>query len=695
MTQTRRRRTRAEPWNFTKHGTYGVFVTADSIPIEYLQTSFRPDELIRLSLARDVRQKNLDFEMLMQRDLDEDRAENTLTKYLVPRGSDRASSGSHSVFFPPLLIACVPSFNSEILNNYPDEVTVNEVEDGRLIRRWGDMFQLDFITEDPVDPYELEIVGTGESISVDVTDVEAKFNISQRTEPGVKLIAIDGQHRLWALRHLSDDTRNRDMVSKLVVPVCVLFSTATSEAVANRYQQSGVSEILDVPKTFRKVFVDVNSKAESVGAHTNILLDDMNVGSLIVREFCDQVNTKRTYGLSCIEWNVKKTKEARQLTRDHSITSVGILEKALRECFSRRNSLMNRLLDIEDAEVRQKLVESADDPDIPKIDWTSFSIAQRRILVERARGGIVNVLFRIFFDSDSYSKAYENYKKQINEFEKRAAPNQDDSSVYRQALEAVLSRFSLPKKDSEAYEKVREFGKNQKEWRKTDLCPVLDFALFQRAIFLTLKELMDALPDVSIRLIGSAVVELLNVAMAPKLGLFDKQRTYTRMAIWQDSTNVVNKEQTRWQMSRLLVSVLGGADSVIRVTDTLELDEDDRVPTRKKLMELGQERAGEYLQQYTHERLNYFKKSFETNFSLTEEEVDELREARKNQDAETERIRAKDLAEEHAERPFDEKVRIMLSDEFSKAEEDLRKALKFDKRIVGSESEAEDNGDYE
>lgn len=693
MNETRRRRKRPEPWNFVKHGTYGKFVTGGSIPIEYIQTSFRPDDLSRLTLARDVSQDDLDFEILMQRDLDEDRAELTLTKYLNPLNSSSSGIGLHSVFFPPLLIACIPTSSRKILHQYPDEEHIYSEDGTKLVRKWGEMFQLEFFIDDPVESYNLEISNENEPINIDTTDVEAKFRISLENERGIKLIAIDGQHRLWALRHLC--LGSKDVVSDLVVPVCILFATSTSAAISAKYSERGIDQIPNVPQTFRKMFVDVNSKAESVGAHTNILLDDMNVGSLIIREFCDFVNKNKKFGLSCVEWNVKSSKDAWQLTRDYSITSVGILVKALRECFKNRSSLMNRVLDIQDATVRKNLLDAADDPDYPKVEWERFSIAQRKILVERVQQAIVPVLFKIFFESDPYKNAYDAYEKEIVEFEKKAEPNRDDASTYRQALDALLSKFGLPKKDTEAFIVVRDMGREEKVRRRLEICPLMDFALFQRAIFLTMQELMTTVTDASILSVGDAIVELLNIAMSPKLGLFGATRAYTRKSIWQESDRIVNKEQTRRQISRLLLGILGGTDACDQVLDHLDIEVDKKQTARENLMELGEDRAGEFLLQYRHESVIHYKRSFETNLALTEEEQDELRDARKMEEKETENIKSKKMAEQDAIWPFDRLVRQKLSDEFQKAEEELRHVLKYEKRIVGSETSTDDNGEDE
>ena len=619
----------------------------------------------------------------MQRDIDERRAETHLQKYLNPQGSDPSKPGRHTVFFPPLLIACVPSSDNRVRTWYPEETRTKNASNDSLVRTWGDIIQMVYFTKGGAESYELHFPDGESPISIDPTNVEVKFRVSQDNEPGVKLIAIDGQHRLWALKQLA--AHPNGVISNLVIPTCILFSTSASESGRQYHQALGVAEVPNVPQTFRKVFVDVNSKMEAVGAHTTILLNDTDIGSLIVREFCSRVNQQwGSFGLSCVEWNVKGTKDSRQLNRDHSITSIGILEKALEETFGRGYTPMSRLVDIEDVEVKAQLDAVADDPSDPRIEWGAFSIAQRDMLVERARSGVVDLLFKVFFECETYGAAYEHYSAELQRFEDLAGSNREDSADYRQALQSIVN-FQLPKEHTEAYQKVRRLGKSERLWREENLAPVMGFALYQRAILLTLREMVDALPDSSIQAIGKGLGKLLDLAMARDLALFEPSKAYTTKTVWHESGAIVNREQTRRQLSRLLLGVLGGSEAATAVVAELSDDQEKATALVDRLGELGEERVSEYWEQYMKDRYAYFKRTYATNLALSEDQVEELRQAEIRQSAEMDKVKAGELEEEDAEKPLDSSVRAHLATEFRKAELQLRTVLRLDKHIVGSE----------
>ena len=677
--QDRRRRTKPEPWTFTRVGSYGTFSSAGSLPIEYLQTTFSHGELNRLALARDVRPDRLDFEMLMQRDIDEGRAETSLREYLNPRGSTPADMERYSVFFPPLLIACVPCEDNTIRQRYPDE-TWEVLDDGRLVRRWGDMFQLEYYTTGWVQRHELRSPDSDLSASIDLTNVEAKFNLSAGTEHGVKLIAIDGQHRLHALKTLLG--HRGGVISDLIVPTCILFSTSASDACKAFHARGSAIELPSVPETFRKVFVDVNSKMERVGAHTNILLNDTNIGSLIVREFCSAVNERDGFELSAVEWNVRSIKDSTQLTRVYSITSIGILEKALKECFEKSEPLMRRLLDIQDVSVEQELKDAADDPDDPDIAWTSFSIAQRRILAGRVKGGTVALLYRVFFELDPYAQAFHAYRDELQRWAERGAENKEDSHDHQAAFDA-LTTFQTPKQSSGAFPIVRRLERQQREWRVEHICPVMGLALFQRSIILTLRELLDALSTFRIQPVSSGLMQLLARAMDSRTALFAPTRSYALKTIWHESGSIVNRDSTRRQFTRLTLAMCGGSDTANVVATAIEPDDELSESVVERLRSLGEEKASEYWQRFVMDRQNYFARTFLTNLGLDQGEVDSLKQAKADQDAQTEMVRAGEMEEDDAQKPFDRAVRQHLKDDFIQAEEQLRKILQFDSHIVG------------
>jgi len=71
-------------YNFERIGSFGRFYSGKSFPIEYIMTSFRAAELSELTFARDIRPDKIDFELLMQRDIDEERVRIEMEPYLNP-----------------------------------------------------------------------------------------------------------------------------------------------------------------------------------------------------------------------------------------------------------------------------------------------------------------------------------------------------------------------------------------------------------------------------------------------------------------------------------------------------------------------------------------------------------------------------------------------------------------------------------
>ena len=697
MTDEIRRLSNEQPWDFIKAGSYGSFSTAASLPIEYIQTTFAASELAYITFAKDVEPDQLDFEMLMQRDIDEDRANRKLKEYLNPQPLASTPSSWHQVFFPPLLLACVPSEHKTVHSHYPDEVWERPKTD-RLMRRWGAMFQIEYFTTRSVgELYEIACPSSDERESVDRNNVLVRFNLSHALEEGVKLVAIDGQHRLFALNRLAE--QDRDTVARLVIPTCILFSTsATRGTMTHRNKANSQLLLPNVPETFRKIFVDVNSKVEPVGAHTNILLNDTNVGSLIVRDFCGLVNEKEgKEGLSCVEWNIRSIKDSTTISRKHSITSIGILYKALEECFGTRRdplALLRRLLDIEDAETDSRLRSLADDPEKPDVAWDEFSVAQRPILTQRARHGVASVLYDLFFKSTPYAKSFDHYKEALAELHRRGQENTEQAHEYLRAHKTITN-FEMPRRDDAEFRRVRTLGQDEDKWRKSEISRVMGHALFQRAIILTLRELMEALPDLGIATIDPGFKCLLREAMNPDGGVFEPRNEYTLRSIWTDTGNIVNRDNTRRQLARLMLGLLGAPEHASAVVSAIGLPEEELGSAVDRLVDLGEGQIQAFWRDFTNERERHFKRTYLTNRGLGQDDIDGLRRAEAEQEQEKTEIQAGRLTEDAAERPFDKFVRRHLADDFDAAEMKLRDVLGLEKHIIRANVIDEDDDEDE
>ena len=178
---------------------------------------------------------------------------------------------------------------------------------------------------------------------------------------------------------------------------------------------------------------------------------------------------------------------------------------------------------------------------------------------------------------------------------------------------------------------------------------------------------------------------LLNKALDSSTGLYRPDRAYTIKTIWHESGSIVNREHTRRQLSRLTLAMLGGASIAETLANEVTSVEAERLAIIEKLCELGEERAGDYWQRYVMDRESHFGKTYLTNLALDAEAVDSLREAENLQKAEREQIRAGELDDDDAKKPFDKAVHKHLVDQFRRAEAEMREVLDFDKHIVSAE----------
>ena len=685
-----RRRHAQVTWNFERLGSYGTFATAGSLPIEYVLTSFRPNDLANLSFARDIKPNTLDFDQLMQRDLDEERTVTALGKYLNPN-PQHIVRRLEIVFFPPLLIACIPADDGTIVDRYPDEEWDDKEKD-KLNRTWEGLVRLEFFKAPGSDPGAVIVRCTNDDRIqlVDPTNVNARFQLAAGKAPGAKLVAIDGQHRLLALKKLAE--KSQEAIENLSVPVCILFATSTSKAFAaeNKIGNAGTP---NVPGVFRKVFVDVNSKIEKVGAHFTILLNDSDVGSLIVRRFCDYVIEKSPYSLktlSLVEWNVKSEKDATVLTRDYSITSIGVIHKGLKENFSRNIAgLFDRLINIEAADVREQLKKAADpEAESAKVAWDKFSVAQRSIIEKQIRLGIVPLLYDLFLGVDASVRAVEAHVKELGRLEKESRENSLDAEHCAAAYDAIINCKPIPDRDMKVKSIVKQLGVGEQKARTADNFGVFRYALFQRALFSSLKEIMLSQPDLPLVAAGAILLALVNRALDKKVNLFGFEKRYTTYTIWSGLDVIAVRASTRLQFARLLLGMLGSEPFARAVVKGMGLvgNAEDAI---RRLVALGNKQAGEYISAYAQDAENQFAKAYQTNLALTDDQIAVLKQAEEQEEKEKQDIREGKLEAKRAVRQFRTVVREHLQDEFAAAEEQLKDTLGFEVHRVETDGEGE------
>jgi hypothetical protein len=276
-------------------GTWGEFAAPGTqVPVLHLSTyaSLADSGTGHTRLTRDllpVREMfdvgELNFDELLQRDLDDYRVAKEIIPYLL-RSSESVR------FFPPILAVLVPVSNKKIQELYPKPQRTEKPHDQgeyqAVTDRYGGCFE--------VVRYRSAVGGAFASSAV------LKFNPDQ-----ARLIVIDGQHRAMAMlavrRHKTGDwgDKGRDFkhfyedlatelktgaeaLDRVQMPVCLcVFPSLHSGA-------DGTTSTTTV-QCCRKLFLDVNKNAKRPSRARQLLLDDSDLLSAITRSVLTRVRS--------------------------------------------------------------------------------------------------------------------------------------------------------------------------------------------------------------------------------------------------------------------------------------------------------------------------------------------------------------------------------------------------------------------
>jgi hypothetical protein len=282
--------------DLTVEGAVGTFsVTpaapdAPSIPVKYIQTHINFDldggnkeRLFKNLLpVRELFQaRDLGFEDLMQRDIDDGRVSTELIKYLL-------EPGNAVKFFPPIVAVVVPvGAHNTLLSSYPpvSEIRKEEGQYTRVIQRSGPQGRDSFEFE------QLEVAGELKEFD------NARLRINTNK---CKIVIVDGQHRAMALlamyRNLkgwpdntssfkhyytrwSPEYLNQFDLTKISLPIVICtFPTL-----------SGDNPPVRVPEACRAIFLALNKNAKPVTRARNILLNDKDLVPFFERAILEEV----------------------------------------------------------------------------------------------------------------------------------------------------------------------------------------------------------------------------------------------------------------------------------------------------------------------------------------------------------------------------------------------------------------------
>ena len=231
-------------------GFFGTFGTGADCQIFFLQVGLRPTELDRLTLISDIPgAETWSVQDLFQREVDSDRVTHSLIPYLKDRAKVK--------FFNPLTLTLLPfdPISNQLLPNLHELQVKEEVIDEAT---WQCL--------------ELE----GFFRFRHVKDA-LEYGVVEWNDTKVRIVAIDGQHRLSALKRLHNDTpegRGIEDFESWIVPA-VLFS---ARALSDKAEHERILDIV------RNIFVYINTEAKKPSETREILLSDGSVNNICTQE---------------------------------------------------------------------------------------------------------------------------------------------------------------------------------------------------------------------------------------------------------------------------------------------------------------------------------------------------------------------------------------------------------------------------
>jgi len=242
-----------DTYNAKINGFYGELGSDDANQVVFLQTAITPDELDMISLIGDIPgSRKWSVRDLFQRDVDVKRVEDGLIPYFKDESKVK--------FFNPITLTMLMMDGNEIIRDLPPMTIRPNVQDGNSDRRYDIVEAKDFFR------FKIPLNRSG---------VPSYYQSSlEWNSRNVKIVAIDGQHRLTALKLYREDNPRQDF-RKWSIPA-VLFSVKQG-ATTN-------TSLLDI---IRSIFVYINTEAKTPSRARQILLSDESINCICTQEILE------------------------------------------------------------------------------------------------------------------------------------------------------------------------------------------------------------------------------------------------------------------------------------------------------------------------------------------------------------------------------------------------------------------------
>jgi hypothetical protein len=580
---------------FDRHldGVYGHFKTKDSFKLDYLLSSIRTEKLGLLETASDILDLEIiEFEELVQRDIDYVRVHQEIVDKYLKLGANRV------VFFPPLIVTLIGIDHGRPIENYSN--VESEIKGEEFVTTYDkNRFEVRLNLSDEETVHTLTF--RGKLLYYFNYAVTLKYNSDK-----VRLVVLDGQHRLMALKKMMDGP-SRELVSGIDVPICVFF--APDARSNNKTDESLVADM-------RELFVRINEEAKKVSGHFIWLLKDKSLAATAVRCLGDK--WKRLDGptsfLHQLEWNQREYKLASQTTRPYTITTVSIIAEALQQFIFRgsqdnNNGYTYTLLKL--SEIDKQLSKQAESLVPQSITEDRFDADQLDLLkgqIEKYVTPSLDILFRL---PSPYKLLRNAFVEAVKKLDMDVAAGKLGAAQFKNS---VLCKFRTTNElDQEPVKGMEEIFNGFFHHESLDEIEFFRRNVFQQGVIRAWAKLFFALKG-SKGLTPASVAEGLVNAMEvicfeKKKQYFSFYREYTQNVIYRGAKISVN-ESSKHSLRQLILATF--ANDLVRKAFLR------RLPVRPKekktiedaLHKIGFEAASDYLTTFQQKAIHHLKRNW-------------------------------------------------------------------------------------
>jgi hypothetical protein len=321
--------------------------------------------------------------------------------------------------------------------------------------------------------------------------------------------------------------------------------------------------------------------------------------------------------------------------------------------------------------------EGEDEQEYPKkITLDSFSISQRKIIERQIMKYLVPGLRRIYSDVEAHAEKVKIFREQLGKLSAIAedqTPGSDAAGEARKLLRYILDYKPIPDTADDTLKARSEFEKSITSAKRLNSAPIIDYAIFQRAIIDVWGTLIDQSRHFELPLARSVdvLVLLLNSALVQRGQMFDYRELYMQHSVFV-ANRIKPKEDTRRALARLIEAQLGNpahaknaAEKFAGGSSIALGDVEDR------FRELGIESASKFGRHFRAECMRTFERGYSVNMALDIDRRKELEDAEQQHKKELAEYKAGQRRKEELTGSF----KKMVSQEVAKEVELAMQAL--------------------